>query len=324
VAKLSLLRTLAIISVLSLTGLSGCTSPTQQPRDTQDQDHAVEQQPADDGSEPYATFRSDLLLNVYTVFKEAEFKCLAQNGYPQFDAVLPKLLSNSFTSLAETPDFGPTLHGYAKSPWFDSEEEARESGFGHAINARDAYVFVNDPEFAGKQNDCAALSLQHHPGARELISGYINVGNNLARAVAKAGQEIKPGLMNSVYQCMAEKNHRLDARGKNILPDWQVDFGIELGDQKAFPRQEPSAGENIQIIPAVEAQPYVPTEAESDTAADVYRCSVETGARDSWASSIKKKKLDELEINSKALGDLTPALQKLANELGVGSEGTAS
>ncbi|KHL01025.1 hypothetical protein LK10_17850 [Sinomonas humi] len=94
---------------------------------------------------------------------------------------------------------------------------------------------------------------------------------------------------------------------------WNVDFGVPLGVEPRMPQAEDlTKGAVTKVIPAEPALEYVPTAKESESAAAMYRCSVETGAHDDWLKIVNDAKNAALAKNEAALIELNPKIKELA------------
>jgi hypothetical protein len=78
--------------------------------------------------------------------------------------------------------------------------------------------------------------------------------------------------------------------------------------------QDLTQGPSTKVIPAEPAQQYVPTPQESESAAAMYRCSVETGARDEWQKAVNDVKNAALAKHGTTLLELNPKIKELAKQ----------
>lgn len=294
---------IAALLVLLGTAVSGCGNKAPA-------GHSV---PIADPSDPYSAYLAEDLLAINSVSRELDYRCYAENGYPEYLEVLPGQKANEFRSAASTPDFKTTFRSYSRSPWFSSEEEARETGYGRTVPGLDAQVFTMDGSFRRVVEDCHDATLKKTSGNAEVVSAYIQLGNALAEGLAAIPSRIKDPLTKEVLECMNRGPYPVDPNGPNKPSGWNVDFGVPLGTQPRIPEAtDLTKGAVTKVIPAEPAQQYVPTAKESDSAAAMYRCSVETGAHDDWVKAVDEAKNAALAKNEATLIELNPKIKELA------------
>lgn len=268
---------------------------------------------AEDSNDPYSAYLADDLLAINSATRELEYRCYAESGYPEYLEVLPSQKANAFRSAASTPDFETTFREISKSPWFSSEENARAAGYGHTIPGLDAQVFTMDGSFRKVFEDCRESTLRKTANNEETVYAYSQLGNTLAEAIATMPKQNKDALTKRVFECMGKGQYPVDPNGPNKALGWGVDFGVPLG---AAPRmlEQPDLTEGpvTKVIPAEPAQQYVPTPKESESAAAMYQCSVETGAQADWQKAVNELKTAILAKHEATLIELNPKIKELA------------
>lgn len=268
---------------------------------------------APDHDDPYSAYLSDNLLAINSAKLEISYKCYAENGYPLFLEVLPAQKANAFRGDALTPDFKTTFASMSEAPWFSSEAYARETGFGHTTPARDPHVFASDGAFAQISKFCEEKALSAISGSAELLKQYVALGNSLAESLRNETREIEGPLNQKVFDCMNKGDYPVDPHGPNKQHVWNVDFGVPYGSAPGEEWPVPSKGGGaIQLVPATPELRYTPTTQESEAAAAMYRCSIESGARDSWTKAVNKAKQRVLAGNEARFSELNPQIQALA------------
>lgn len=305
----------ALAGVLAGVGACGSphTSPAVQP-DHVNSPSTGSGRGVDGGGDPYATYKSADLLAINSAYNELRYGCLAENGYPQFLKVLPAQKANAFRGMAETPDFASTFASYSELPWFDSEQDARTKGYGSPAQALEPIVMTLDPAIGPVMNDCAQKALAAFEDREGTIQKYTQLGNTLAESIDSIAGKAKGDLTNKVFACMNKGKYPVDPNGANKANDWNVDFQVPMGEQPPQPRRDGSgmSGNAVIISPAVPAKPYVPTKEESESAAAMYHCSVETGAHDEWLNDIHQAEATAVSQNEAALDELNPKITALA------------
>jgi hypothetical protein len=266
-----------------------------------------------DPSDPYSAYLADELLTINSASRELDYRCYADNGYPEYLEVLPAQKANQFRSSASTPDFKTTFRSFSESPWFSSEEDARSKGYGHTVPGLDAQVFSMDSALAKVAADCRESTLKKTSGNEDVVSAYVQVGNSLAEALAVIPNQAKEPGTKKVFECMDKGQYPVDPNGPNKPVGWGVDFGVPLGTEPRMPgAQDLTKGAVTKVIPAQPALRYEPTAKESESAAAMYRCSVETGARDDWVKIINAAKNAALAKHEATLIELNPKIKDLA------------
>lgn len=270
-----------------------------------------------DPNDPYNAYLSEDLLAISSAKFEVEYKCYGSNGYPQFLEVLPVEKANAFRGQALTPDFKSTFASFGEIPWFPSEAYARAAGFGHSMPARDPYVHVSDAAFTHVSTSCEEKALATISGSAELLRAYTVLGNKLAEAVETAASKSKGPLTQKVFDCMSKGRYKVEPNGPNKQDIWNVDFGVPYGSQK--PQQWPdlTKGGAVQIVPGTPENRYWPTALESEAAAAMHQCSIESGARDSWNNAINEAKKKALAENEATLSELNPKIRELAKSAAI-------
>lgn len=269
--------------------------------------------PMADPSDPYSAYLAEDLLTINSAGRELDYRCYADNGYPEYLEVLPEQKANQFRSSASTPDFKTTFTSFAESPWFSSEEDAKAKGYGRTIPGLDAQVFSMDSALAKVVGNCNEATLKKTAGNEEVVSDYIQVGNALAEALAVIPNQAKDPGTKKVFECMGRAQYPVDPNGPNKSVGWGVDFGVPLGTEPRMRQAEDlTKGAVTKVIPAEPALQYVPTAMESESAAAMYRCSVETGARDDWLKIVNDAKNAALAKNEATLIELNPKIKELA------------
>jgi|GEM_PF-4450830 len=273
--------------------------------------------------DPYAIYKSADLLAINSAFDELKYRCLAENGYPQFLQVLPAQKANAFRGMAETPDFAATFTSYAELPWFASEQDAREKGYGIPGQAIGPTVMTMDPAIGPVMNDCTTKARAAVGDQDGTIQKYTELGNTLAGAIDSIAGKAKGDLTNRVLACMNKSKYPVDPNGANKNNDWNVDFQVPLGVQPPRSHQDVSGmnGNAVIITQAIPAKPYVPTKEESESAAAMYRCSVETGAHDEWLNDIHQAEATAISQNEAALDELNPKITALAKSASAALQG---
>ncbi|MGO4454810.1 hypothetical protein [Arthrobacter sp. RAF14] len=273
--------------------------------------------------DPYAVYKSADLLAISSAFNELRYKCLGENGYPQFLQVLPAQKANSFRNMEETPDFAATFASYGELPWFASEQDARAKGYGLPAQALAPTVMTMDPAIGPVMNDCTKKSLAAVGDRDGTIQNYTELGNTLAGSMGSITDKAKGDLTNQVLACMNKGKYPVDPNGANKNNDWNVDFLVPLGVQPPQLNRDDSGmnGNAVIITPAIPAKPYVPTKEESESAAAMYHCSVETGAHDEWLNDIHQAEATAISQNEAALDELNPKIAALAKSASAALQG---
>lgn len=265
-----------------------------------------------DPNDLYNAFLADDFLTINSARMELEYKCYAANGYPEFLTVLPAQKANAFRSNAVTPDFKSTFASFSELPWFPSEDYAKAAGFGHSTPGMDTFVATADDSFAQTAQDCEGETLTAIAASAELIRDYTALGNSLAEALTVAANQNKEPLTKDVFACMSRGDYPVDENGSNKQDIWGVDFGVPYGSPPADYYPDLTKGGAVQIVPATPEGTYVPTSEESNAAAAMYRCSVESGAQDAWQKAMNDAKQKALAENEATLTELNPKIQALA------------
>ena len=266
-----------------------------------------------DPNDPFSAYLADDVLTINSATRELDYRCYAENGYPEFLEVLPAQKANQFRSLATTPDFKTTFTEFSKSPWFSSEEAARATGYGRSIAGLDAQVINVDGSAVEVARDCNDATQKKLSGIDETLIPYVQLGDALAEALATSSGRNEKGLTKRVFECMEKSKYPVDPNGPNKSPIWGVDFGIPLGAAPRLPEApELTQGYGKKVIPAEPTQRYLPTPQESESAAAMYRCSVETGARDEWVKAVNEVKNAALAKHEATLLELNPKIKELA------------
>ncbi|WP_422935789.1 hypothetical protein [Sinomonas sp. P47F7] len=266
-----------------------------------------------DPNDPYSAFLADELLSINSAMRELEYRCYADNGYPEYLEVLPALKANEFRSSASTPDYETTFRAFSESPWFTSEENARATGYGSSIPGLDAQVVPDDRSILKVFEDCRQASLRRTSGNEDVVNAYSQLGNVLAETLATSPSQNKDALTKRVFECMDKGRYPVDPNGPHKSIRWGVDFGVPLGVAPRMPEAvDLTQGTGTKVIPAEPTQHYFPTAEESESAAAMYRCSLETGAQTDWNRANNDTKNAALAKNEATLTELNPKIRELA------------
>lgn len=306
---------LGLATVLALAGCSTFGALTKSDSSANAKPASVGPLPslAPDANDPYNAYLADDLLAINSAKVELEYKCYAAHGYPQFMDVLPAQKANAFRGLAETPDFKTTFESIGMAPWYPTEEYARVAGVGHDAPGLDTHVSIDDASFRPVAEKCESSVFRTIGGSYDAVRTYMTLGNTLVQAIAVSEREMRGRLTQEVFSCMSRGKYPVDHHGPNEAPLWGVDFGVPLGTMPtmgALP--DLTKGGRVQVVAAVPAGKYVPTIAESDAAAAMHRCSVESGAQDAWRRGMNEAKTKALAENEVALSELNPKIKALA------------
>jgi len=302
------------VVVMSLATLTACSSASDTassatPGPTRTYSADV---PAVDPNDPYNLYLADDLLQINSSLTELQFKCFAQNGYPEFLDVLPAQKADDFRTLAETPDFRSTFSSYAELPWQVSSDAAKRHGFGRDVLPIVRSVVVKDTAFPVVQQNCRTEALAAASGNQGLIQQYVSLGNTLASALVVADDKYRPSFNDKVFKCMGEKGSPVDKGGPNVHPVWQVDFQVPLGSVTEPPFPNLKGGGNTVINPGRPGVAYMPTAEESRAAETMYRCSVDSGAKSDWENAMNEAKKTALSTQEAQISELNPAIKQLA------------
>ncbi|BAS18391.1 hypothetical protein AHiyo8_pI66950 (plasmid) [Arthrobacter sp. Hiyo8] len=151
-------------------------------------------------------------------------------------------------------------------------------------------------------------------GSETLVQDYTSLGNTLSGALAAAAKENQDELTKKVFACMVNGKYPVDPNGPNKQPVWGVDFGVPLGTQPPIPRPSVSGSLNstVRVIPAVPAANYVPTQQESESAAAMYQCSIDSGVHTVWVQKMTEAKHAAVAKNETALTEMGPKIHSSA------------
>jgi len=259
-------------------------------------------------------------LAINSALTEAQYKCYASNGYPQFLEVLPEQKQDSFRGRADTPDFSTTFASLSESRWFANEDQARRMGLGKITNPTPRSVFVTDTSFLGVKETCQTSTMKRLGIDAKTFQSYIELGNRLAETLGQLGNGNLNSSNDKVFDCLKQKGHSVDKNGPNKDPNWGADFGITLGKVSESQSEETadSSPGPVTIKPA-ESQTYTPTADESKLAVDLYRCSLETGVKADWDKQVADAKQKALKANETQLTDLGPKIKQLAAKIAASS-----
>ncbi|MET4619859.1 hypothetical protein ABIE18_001295 [Arthrobacter sp. 2762] len=100
--------------------------------------------------------------------------------------------------------------------------------------------------------------------------------------------------------------------GSNPSPTWGIDFGVPLGSEPALEYPQIAGDSKVQVAPRITGKSYTPTPQESDSAATMYKCSVETGAQESWKKAMTEAEDSALAVNNLALKEWAPKVARVA------------
>lgn len=304
---------LSITAIVALIGIggTGCASGNSQPESKSGSPQGLQSR-VGDANDPFDAYLAADLLAINSALRELDYKCYADNGYPQYLDVLPAQKANDFRSSALTPDLETTFASFSALPWFESEESARATGYGHSYPAMDPVIFATDPALVEVIKECRGETMQKVSGSEELLGEYSQLGNTLTEAIIVAAKQNKAPLTDKVFACMAKGPYAVDANGPNKSDDWGVDFGVPLGSQPQPEFAAPPKGSTTQVLPGSPAKVYVPTAQESDSAAEMHRCSLESGAQEVWLKAMMTAKEAAVAENEAKLTELNPAIKELA------------
>lgn len=315
--KINVKKSMAIAGVVLLAAglVTGCTANT--PLAIQSGSSSAAPR-GTSGAGTHPAFRAQDLLDIYAAVTEITYECYASHGYPQFKQVLPEQRRNLFRSLPSTPDYVTAFAKLKKVPWFESEEDARLSGYGQGFPAVVTSVYAMDVAFRDVARTCAAQANEQIPGSQEFVASYSGLGATLADALKSVTDRDWDAVTENIFTCMAKNGFPVSSTGDNVSPKWTVDFGVLLGKQPTPEFPQIAEGAKIQIVPTMPAKGYFPTPEESESAAVMHRCSVETGARGAWEDAISAVEFETVSINESKLTKLNakiPALLAAASRM---------
>ncbi|NWL32645.1 hypothetical protein DM791_06970 [Paenarthrobacter nitroguajacolicus] len=265
---------------------------------------------------PYSAYRAQDLLTIYSAVTEITYECYAENGYVEFLEVLPEQKANMFRTLPSTPDYASAFGRLTKAPWFESEGEARKSGYGHGASAVVTSVYAMDVEFRDVARTCASKADEKLPGSQAFIADYSGLGATLADALKAVTDRNWDEVTEKIFACMATHDFPVSPSGPNMSPSWAIDFGVPLGVEPVPDFPQIIEGARIQVVPTSPAKNYVPTSEEAESAAVMHKCSVETGARESWEKAMIDAERGAISQNHVKLAELNAALPKLLEIVG--------
>jgi hypothetical protein len=245
-------RSTLILSALVLS-VAGCAGPTGSATSGPE-------------SDPYDIYRSHDLQTIDAAQKLGLYKCLAAEGFPQ-------LLEND-----PDPEGADASEGleFPDNLWFDSEEQARQNGFGHNEPGRRSTFRLKDPAYIAHIDSCMSSAWEAlGADAERTIVTYAQLGNKLRGEAFTTINERIPEFRDRIYKCLQKEEAPVSQQADN---EWGLSFNFTVGSLEGV---EPKEIEGLQpgFSEAIPERKYIPTPKESEIAAQVHNCAVDTGVK---------------------------------------------
>ncbi|MCX2748383.1 hypothetical protein OOZ51_11215 [Arthrobacter sp. MI7-26] len=259
------------------------------------------------------SYLSDEVLTLNASVTELNYRCLADNGFPEFVAVLPAQKANKFRTIPPNLDFKAMFDDVTRSPWFETKDDAKALGYGRNAKGLDTRVVVSDPAFLAVAKECGDKVQAKLPGSHDVLATYADIGVKIIKAINDAGESSFKASSGAVYDCMAQHKFPVSSTAPNRVAPWGVDFGVPLGSQPPRPpANDPVSSHGVNIIPAVPGSEYAPSAEEKESATIMFNCSIETGVRTQWKKSVDDAIRATLAENQSSLDSLRTKLTEMA------------
>lgn len=262
---------------------------------------------ADSSADPYEAYLAEDMDNILLEHDALRFQCYADNGYPEFMAVVEEDPETGWQTRSGLLDQLTVEDGF-----FASVQDATASGLrDEPLGPSAEKVFVHDDVFEAVSTACTTKAWDAlGSNAERTMMGYNRLGSKLAGGLADRTFGGLVPLQQKVVQCLVDA-------GEPVTPDTGNLYGfsteIELGAPVEYPeRSGPKQSSGVEIIPNDVEVTYAPTPAEAALAVKYYNCSIATGVRDEFAALILETKKDVVSEHAAELEKLNPRIAELA------------
>lgn len=208
--------------------------------------------------------------------------CMADAGFPQIAAAGVTRHDGMVQMFAITP---------ARFRGFESEEQARELGFGAGQPAEPGRVVSYDANFDRQLEECGEQAVgQVGAQAGPLVESYIDIGNQMSSEFAQFLRQRIVEDLPVLADCLESEGYPLADRDA-FLDNWDIrHFDLETGSLEGVDDWSPDPGKGgVQVGPPVQPQRYVPSQQESELAAAWHRCDEQSGRVDRLVESANAK-----------------------------------
>jgi hypothetical protein len=235
-------------------------------------------------------------------------RCMATAGYPQNLEHMSTRPQNPLSPiLASARGFEP-----------ESEQAARQNGFGWDVAAQPARIVSFNPEYDSALERCTNTAWRFL-GGEAALRNYYDYGVLVNAIVMPFSEEVERRIPGDVpakmYDCMSGRGYEAADRETFLTrPDPRTSFGVPLGTLNQPPdtwRPARISG-TVQVGPATPARHYLPTGAESELAVAWFRCSVETGRHQHYRVASEQAQHHLMTSHSAELAELGPMVDDLA------------
>ncbi|WP_146360357.1 hypothetical protein [Arthrobacter yangruifuii] len=259
---------------------------------------------ADSSADPFEAYLAEELDQAFFAQDVLSVQCYADNGYPEYAQFIPTEPGTEHRS--EILD-----QLTVADVFFDSVQDATERGLrSEPMPPAPAKIYVHDASFDAVATACntkawAALGA----GAEDTLVEYNRLASKLSGIFDPTMDALAP-LQEKVIQCLVDAGEPVTPAPGQLFG---ITPGVELGTPVEYPeRSGPKKTSGMEIIPADTEVAYVPTPAEAALAVKYYNCSLETGARDEFAASIREAKKAAIAEHAAELEKLNPRMTEIA------------
>lgn len=260
-----------IFPVAVAVGMSGC-----------DDGGASSADRAGEGGVGFELYKADHVDLIDYAVNKLKADCMADAGFPQLAAAGVTKHDGMVRMFAITP---------ARFRGFESEDQARELGFGAGQPAEPGRVVSYDANFDRQLQECSVQAVsQVDEQAGPLVESYIDIGNQMSSEFAQFLRQRIVEDLPALADCLEGEGYPLVDRNA-FLENWDVrHFGLETGSLADVDDWSPDPGKGgVQVGPPVQPQRYVPSQQESELAAAWHRCDERSGRVDRLVESANAK-----------------------------------
>ena len=252
-------------------------------------------------------FKTDKLVALERKQERLRAECMAGRGFTQLTKMDAPVDSQPFVDLNVTP------------PAFavQTEDAARQYGFGKNEPAQPAHVISSDPAFDRAFEQCGTVAAEKigvdFPRVRSQLYELINKINVEVTRMSMTGPAAGDfdRMTAPLLDCLDRHDFHGSGEQKRSLDSYGVGrpMGQVTGPEPAAPKKIPGT---VEILPPVAERTYVPTPAESALAVATTRCAREIGYAEKYVAHRLAVVRDVLTSHEAQLVRVTGRLDELA------------